>query len=108
MTENAITTKAELLAEIRRTWDALNASLQRLTEQQMTTLHDSQGWTIKDHLVHLACWERSVVFFLQHKPRHAGLGVDESLYLTHSFDQINDAIFQQSKDLPLQGAVVQL
>jgi hypothetical protein len=107
MTEHQMTTKTELLADIQRTWDALNAALERLTEQQKTTRHDAQGWTVKDHLIHLTSWERSAVFFLQHQPRHAGLGVDEALYLNGSDDEINAAIFQQRKDLPLVDALAQ-
>src|SRR5512145_989206 len=89
--------KAQLLAEIQKTWDELNAELERLTEEQMTAKHDAQGWTVKDHLVHLARWERSVVYLLLGKPRHAGLGIDEALYLKHSYDEINAAIFHQAQ-----------
>ena len=43
-----------------------------LSEEQMTTIHDPQGWAAKDHLVHIAAWERSVAVFLQGRPRHEG------------------------------------
>ncbi len=99
-----VTTKTELLADIERAWTALDQVLARLTVAQMTTLRDAQGWTVKDHIIHLAAWERSVVFFLQGKPRHAGLGVDESLYLNGSADDVNAVVFQQHRDLPLSDA----
>ena len=104
MTDRRVTTKSELLADIERTWAALNAALDRLTEEQMTTLRDTQGWTVKDHLVHLTAWERSVVFLLQGKPRHEGLGVDESVYSSSDFDQQNAVIQQRHKDVPLAEA----
>ena len=107
MTERRATTKADLLAEIEHTWASLNAALDRLTEAQMTALKDAQGWSVKDHLIHLAVWERSVVFFLQGKPRHAGLGVDEALFLKGSDDDVNAVVFQQSKDRPLAEALAQ-
>lgn len=107
MTVRQVTTKAELLAEIEHTWASLNATLDRLTEAQMTALKDAQGWSVKDHLVHLAAWERSVVFFLQGKPRHAGLGIAEALFLKGSDDEVNAAVFQQSRDLPLVEALAQ-
>ena len=106
MSEWQVTTKVELLADIERAWVALNATLDQLTEAQMTTITDRQGWTVKDHVIHLAAWERSVVFFLQGKPRHVGLGIDDALYLNGSGDEINTAIFQQRKDLPLHEASV--
>jgi hypothetical protein len=107
MSELRATTKEELLADIGRTWDALNAALERLSEPQMTSLPDAQGWTVKDHIIHLTSWERSVVFFLQSRPRHVGLGVDQDLYLNGSEDKINAAIFQQGKNLPLLVALEQ-
>ncbi len=107
MTERRATTQAELLADIEHTWAALNAALDHLTEAQMTALKDAQGWSVKDHLIHLTTWERSVVFFLQGKPRHAGLGVEEAFYLKGSDDDINAVIFQQCKDLPLLEALAQ-
>jgi len=103
-----MTDKSQLLAEIQQTWDALNAGLQRLSEVQMTSRYDAQGWTVKDHLVHLARWEQSVVFMLQGKPRHAGLGVEEALYLTEDFDKINAVIYQQAQDVRLPEAFAQL
>jgi hypothetical protein len=107
MVEKQITTKAELLAEMERSLTALGTTLERLTEAQMTTAKDLRGWTVKDHLVHMTFWERSVVFLLQGKPRHKGLGIDETLYLQGTEDGINAAIRQQYQDLPLGEALTQ-
>src|SRR5512134_416247 len=100
--------KVHLLAEIKQTWEALNDALLRLSKEQMATLYDAQGWNVKDHLVHLSCWERSVVFMLQGKPRHAGLRVDEALYLTEDFDKINAVIHQQEEEVSLPEVLAQL
>ena len=108
MTDRPVTTKAELLAEIESAWTTLNAALDRLTEAQMTLPRDAQGWTVKDHLIHLMFWERSVVFFLQGQPRHEGLGVAEAVYLNGSEDEVNAAIYQAHKDLTWQEARAQL
>ncbi|RIK37764.1 MAG: hypothetical protein DCC55_23235 [Chloroflexi bacterium] len=107
MTE-PITTKAELLTAIEENWAALTATLDRLSEAQLTSIHDAQGWTIKDHLIHMSYWERSVVFFLQGQPRHEGLDVDEALYLTGDEDAVNEAIFHKHKATPLATARVHL
>ena len=107
MSEHTMNTKADLLATIDPAWITLNAALDRLTEHQLTTVKDAQGWTVKDHLIHLAAWERSVVFFLQGLPRHAGLGVDQALFKNGTFDDINAAIFQENKDMPLVEAMAQ-
>jgi hypothetical protein len=100
--------KRDLMVEIERAWSALQALLNRLSKAQLTTLADAHGWSVKDHLLHLAAWERSVVFFLQGKPRHAGLGIDESLYLSGSEDDLNAAIFRQNQELSLAEALATL
>ncbi len=91
--------KAELVREIDAAWSALTAVVERLTAAQMTEVRDAQGWTVTDHLVHLAAWERSVVVFLQGRPRHEGLGVDAQLYRAGDEDAINAAIQEQGKEL---------
>jgi hypothetical protein len=107
MADQRPTNKAELIKEIDRTWPELNTALDRLTETQMTTIRDAEGWTVKDHITHIAAWERSVVFFLQGKPRHEGLGVGEKLYLEDD-DDINAVIQRQTKDLASAEARTQL
>jgi hypothetical protein len=107
MSERKVTTKLELLADIERAWATLNTALEQLTAAQMTTNADQQGWTVKDHISHMTAWERSVVFFLQGQPRHLALGVDEALYVNGHEDQVNAAIFQRHKDLPLDEALAQ-
>lgn len=94
----------KLLADIEREWNALQDYLSRLTHTQICDIRDPSGWSIKDHLTHQAYWERSALFFLEGKPRHAGLGVPESLYLDGSFDQINAFIQEKHKDTPLAEA----
>ncbi|MGQ0603195.1 MAG: DinB family protein [Anaerolineales bacterium] len=107
MTERQVTTKAELLADTEQSWSALNAALDRLTEAQLTTTRDAQGWSVKDHLVHLTAWERSMVYLLNGRARHEGLGVDEAIYLKGEDDEINAVIQAQQKDLPLTTALAQ-
>lgn len=90
-------TKADLLAANEQSWAALKAGLNRLSEAQMTTVRDPAGWTVQDHLIHLAAWEKSVVYMLAGRPRHEGLGVTEALYLSGDYDAINEAIYRASQ-----------
>lgn len=62
---------------------------------------DAAGWSAKDHLIHLAMWERSIDYLLQSRPRHEGLGVSQDVYLGHDVDRINEVIFQQHRDKDL-------
>jgi hypothetical protein len=108
MMEQRVTTKAELMADIEQSWTALTAALDGLTEDQMTGPRDAEGWTVKDHLIHLDFWERSVIFFLNGRPRHEGLGVEEALYLKGDDDEINAVIYQQHRERPLGEVLAQL
>jgi hypothetical protein len=101
-------TKTQLFADMERDWRALHAHLARLTVQQMTSVHDPEGWAVKDHLAHLAAWEESILVLFQDKPRHQGLGVAEELYASGSFDAVNAAIYEQRKDLSLDQVLSRL
>jgi hypothetical protein len=108
MVDRGFSTKSQLFAEIDKAWAALECYLARLSEAQMTTVHDEHGWTVRDHLTHMAAWEDSVVFFLQGKPRYEALGVEESLFSNGPFDDMNEVIQQLRKDLSLAEATAQL
>ncbi|MBA2776939.1 MAG: ClbS/DfsB family four-helix bundle protein [Chloroflexia bacterium] len=95
----APTNKAELIARIDRTWSRLEGAFEGLSDAQLTAELDADRWNAKDHLAHIAAWERSIVYLLQGKPRHEGLGIQESVYLSRDTDTINTAIHEASRDL---------
>jgi len=101
MTDQPQNVKTQLLADIEREWGALNQTLGRLNDPQMTDLRDPQGWSVKDHLVHLAFWERGVCYYLQGKPRHLGMEITEELLLQGDYDQINAVIQQAQQGMSL-------
>ncbi len=94
-------TKSQIIEDTERNWNDLKSVLDQLTDEQMTQVQDAEGWTIKDHLTHLAAWERSALYFLQGKPRYEALGIDEALFMSGDFDAINATIQKQTKDRPL-------
>lgn len=99
--------KSELLYEIGQARNDLNAALSLLTSEQMTGIQDRQGWTVKDHLIHISAWERSVVVFLQGRPRHEGLGISGSVYANSDDDEINAAIQQAKRGMPLDEVLAE-
>lgn len=101
MVEKTKNVKDNLLSDIEAEWGALNAALDKLDETQMTEIRDAQGWSVKDHLIHMAFWERGVCFFLQGKPRHMGMEIDEQLFSKGNFDEINAVIQQAQKDMSM-------
>src|SRR5262245_10750470 len=91
--------KSDLLRRIEAGRSELEGAIARLDERQSTEIRDAQGWAVKDHLAHLAAWERSIVFLLQGRPRYEGLGVDKAAYLAtdaDGFDRVNAVIQRQA------------
>lgn len=92
--------KSELLGEISAAWSELNAALDRLTPEQLISSRDKAGWTVKDHIAHMTAWERSVVVYMQGKPRWEGLGISQKQYHGGDDDEINAAIQRSKKNVP--------
>jgi hypothetical protein len=108
MNEDRQVTKAALLSQIHQSWDDLHSTLGSLSKEQMTKVLDAHGWSVKDHLTHLAAWGQSAAYFLQGKPRHEGLGIDKALYDRGDFDQMNAAIQERYRGITLAQATAML
>jgi hypothetical protein len=50
----------------------------------------ADGWTVQDHLVHIAAWERSLLALLEGRDRLAAMGIDEPA--DRDTDEINHAV----------------
>ncbi|HEX2281453.1 MAG TPA: ClbS/DfsB family four-helix bundle protein, partial [Thermomicrobiales bacterium] len=96
--------KIELLERIPPARQALESLLTGLTEPQMVAL-DESGWSIKDHLAHLATWERMIVAHLQAGNDHEVVGLDGVSYAAAGLDELNAMIERQNKDHSLSGVL---
>ncbi len=94
MTNPKSTSRTDLTSAIETAWSDLQSFLKSLTGHQLA-LTDDQGWTISDHVAHLAVWEDSVAILFRGGARHEALGVDERTYLTATFDELNATIRQR-------------
>lgn len=57
------------------------------------------GWSVKDHLAHLAGWERSLLLLLQRRPRHGPLGLTAAEYAAEpEVDVMNDRLHTSRRD----------
>lgn len=57
------------------------------------------GWTVKDHLFHLATWDLYLIAVLDREPRVPALGLDHEPRAP--FDSVNAIFFDRGKDIPL-------
>ena len=60
--------KAELLQAIERSWASLDDLVAGLREPELTR-HGPDGWSVKDHLAHLAAWNLALVALLEGRDR---------------------------------------
>jgi hypothetical protein len=100
MTLSQPQTKPELLARIRAARAALELSLAQLDEAALTA-PGPDGWSIQDHLFHLAAWLRKTTAVLHNQPGHEALGVPQALYERGDEDAINARLQKQSQLLRL-------
>src|SRR2546430_8928713 len=87
--------KAELLQDIERSWASLDDLVTGLSEPELTR-HGSDGWSVKDHLAHLAAWNLSLVALLEGRDRDAALGVWD---VPTEVDTVNDLLHRRYLDL---------
>ena len=92
--------KGQLLTRIREARAALDRTVDRLSEAQLTA-RGPDGWSGKDHLAHLAAWEGKIVAVMEGRPAHEGLGLDEATYRGANIDEINAHLHERARARPL-------
>ena len=98
-------TKEDALVEIADAWGQLWTFVDGLEPGQLVAPVDHAGWAVKDHLGHLAAWERSIDFLLSGRRRNEGLGVSRQVYDSHDYDIINAAIFERTSSMTPEAIV---
>lgn len=96
MTDERIS-KVELISRINTGWKQLQDYIATLNENQLTQPTDAAGWTVKDHLIHLAVWEDGMASLLQHQPRWERMGLPPESASSRDFDALNAKIQQANK-----------
>lgn len=92
---------SELINRIYHSWTDLRMFIDGLSEPQLTVPTDAAGWTVKDHLIHLAVWEDTVDGLLNGQPVWKRMGIELETWRTIDVDTINAIIQQRDKDKPL-------
>lgn len=93
--------KTELLGNMNQGWHDFQRYLNTLSTNDFIGKTDAAGWTVKDHVMHLAVWEDGVWALLEGQSRHEQMGVEAEVWESHDFDEINAVIQQQHRDKPL-------
>jgi hypothetical protein len=85
--------RAELIDRVQRSWDELQAAVAGLGDQQLGA-SGPDGWSVKDHLVHVERWEAYLLAELEGRDGRPELGVAEGAEPPET-DAINDALRAQ-------------
>ena len=79
---------------IDRGWSELNALVESLGPDGLART-GADSWAVKDHLVHIAAWERSLIALLQGTDRRQAMGVGSEADDT---DAINAAVWSLHRE----------
>ncbi len=92
-------TRAELIRRIEEGRRHLDQMLSTLTDEQLTTPGGPDGWSVKDHLAHLAAWETGQAAMLRRENRWVAMGYGETE--PTDTDEINAVIYKLNKNRSL-------
>jgi hypothetical protein len=90
--------RSELTDRIRRSWEQLHAAVDQLDDGQLGAA-GPDGWSAKDHLVHLERWEAYVLAELEGRNGSPELGIAEGAEAPET-EVINDGLQRRHADLP--------
>lgn len=99
--------KADLLDRVPRSRGALEDALAGLSAAQLTAAGPDGGWSVKDHLAHIAAWEQILLGVLAGRPEHEVFGVDENALATLDTDGLNAILDVRHKAQPLSDVLAE-
>lgn len=98
---------AKFVASVDAAWKDLCSFLAAVTPGQASK-RDPAGWSVKDHVAHLAVWEDSVDILFRGGRRHEALGIEETFYAAANIDEINEVIKVRLEGTALPEAILKL
>ncbi|MEX2247511.1 MAG: ClbS/DfsB family four-helix bundle protein [Dehalococcoidia bacterium] len=94
-------TRQQLLEAIKQERETLDTLVALLDEAQLIAAHG--GWAVKDHLSHIAAWERMIIAHLRDGSDHEVADMDATSYAVATLDELNDRLYRLHRDHPLAG-----
>ncbi len=91
--------KNELMATIRREWNLLMETVEKLNKANKMTTPDEGGWSPKDNLAHLSEWMNSMMgYHMDRSPAHEVLRIPEEATRGWDMEVINPILFERNKN----------
>jgi uncharacterized damage-inducible protein DinB len=99
---------AELLAANEAARAELLDLLSGLDDAALSAPRGPDGWAVKDHLIHLAAWERGVAAMLARRDRWNAMGLtDAQAEQADNTDDVNALIFQAGRARTAEEALAE-
>jgi hypothetical protein len=92
-------TRESLLRQIERNWNELQEYVATLSHEQLTRQKDAAGWTVQDHLMHIATWEKGTLALLNGKSKREAMDIPADIWAEDD-DPINAIIHQRYQAMP--------
>ncbi len=89
-----MTAPNRVVEPIEKSWNELSSLVESLGPSGLT-LSGPDGWAVKDHVVHIAAWEHSLLALLEGADRRSAMGVGHDVDET---DSINAAVWSLHRD----------
>lgn len=91
----------DMLKAITRSWDELHTFIGSLSEEQLTQPTDPAGWTVKDHIIHLAMWKEGSIAMLHGNSKREAMDIPGDVW-SQGDDPINAVLQERYQDMPLK------
>ncbi len=92
--------KAELIRRIRAARKELEDTLRPMSAEELSRPGPDGGWSVLDHLIHLAEWRWKLLAMMQGRAGYEGLGIDAQTYQTAGLDGINAILHERNRRRP--------
>jgi len=97
-------TKSKLYEEIYAERDALEATLVKLNETEMTDQALEGGWSVKDVLAHIVDWEQRMILWINESLDGGGPDLSSD-WSDEILNKLNQDIYEKNKDREYQDVL---